>query len=313
MRKKRVVLFALIGLLVFLAALAFAGNYFYTYSLIPRRGERAPGVPDAEYSSAAEAWPGQGAYEWLDASAHDVWIESADGLRLRGQRVDADTGRYAILAHGYSANGRSMAAFGERFHAMGFTVLIPDLRGHGESEGHYIGMGWHDRLDMLRWIDAIVREDPGAKILLFGISMGGATVMMTAGEALPPNVKAIVEDCGYTSVWDEFSGQMKEQFGLPPFPLMQAASAVTKLRAGFWLSEADAVKQVARSKTPILFIHGEEDAFVPFWMLEVLYEAAGCEKEKLAVPGAGHGMASSIDPDTYWSTVEAFIGRYLVP
>ena len=83
---------------------------------------------------------------------------------------------------------------------MGFTVLMPGLRGHGESTGHYIGMGWHNRLDMLRWIDEIVRDDPEAEIVLFGISMGGATVMMTSGEALPPNVKVIVEDCGYTSV-----------------------------------------------------------------------------------------------------------------
>jgi len=250
MKKRRVALLVLIGVLVLLAALAFAGNYFYAYSLTPRRGERAPGVPDAEYEPVAGSWADRSAHEWLDASAHDVWIESADGLRLRGRRVDADSGRYAILAHGYSANGRSMAAFGKRFHELGFTVLIPDLRGHGESEGHYISMGWHDRLDMLRWIDEIVREDPGAEIVLFGISMGGATVMMTAGEALPPNVKAIVADCGYTSVWDEFSGQLRAQFGLPPIPLMQAASAVTKLRAGFWLSEADAVKQVAKSKTP---------------------------------------------------------------
>ena len=258
----------------------------------------------------AVAQPRENVYSWLDASAYDIWIKSDDGFRLRAHRVDTDGGRYAILAHGYTATGRSMAAFGKRFYEMGFTVLMPDLRGHGESEGHYIGMGWHDRLDMLLWIDAIVREDPDAEILLFGISMGGATVMMTAGEPLPPNVKAIVQDCGYTSVWDEFSGQMREQFGLPPFPMMHIASLVTKLRAGYWLSEANAVRQVAKSTTPILFIHGEEDVFVPFWMLDVLYDAANCEKEKLVIPGAGHGNASSVDPATYWSTVEAFVGWY---
>jgi len=299
MRKRRIAVFVLIGVLVLVvAALAVAGNYFYSYSLAPRRGDWASGVRSAS---------------WLDASAHDVWIQSRDGLRLRAHRVDTDTntGRYAILAHGYTANGRTMADFGRRFYDMGFTVLMPDLRGHGESEGHYIGMGWHDRLDMLLWIDAIVREDPDAEILLFGISMGGATVMMTAGEPLPPNVKAIVQDCGYTSVWDEFSGQMKEQFGLPPFPMMHVASLVTKIRAGYWLSEANAVRQVAKSTTPILFIHGEEDVFVPFWMLDVLYDAANCEKEKLVIPGAGHGNASTVDPAAYWRAVEAFVGRYI--
>ena len=135
--------------------------------------------------------------------------------------------------------------------------------------------------------------------------------MMTSGEALPPNVKVIVEDCGYTSVWDEFSGQLKEQFGLPSFPIMQAASLMTKLRARYWFSEADAVKQVAKSTTPMLFIHGEDDSFVPFWMLDVLFEASGCEKEKFIVSGAGHGVASSADPDGYWAAVGTFVEKHI--
>jgi len=305
------VLFALIGVFIFvLTVLAVAGHYFYAYALTPKRGERPPGVPDEVCDTAAGALPDRLAHEWLETAAHDVWIESFDGLKLHGLRIHADTSRYAILAHGYTANGQSMASFGKHFFDMGFTVLLPDMRGHGASEGYYIGMGWHDRLDMLQWIDGIVKREPGAEILLFGISMGGATVMMTAGEALPPNVKAIVEDCGYTSVWDEFSGQLRAQFGLPPFPMMQVASMVIKARAGFWLKEASAVKQVAQSATPILFIHGEEDNFVPFWMLDALYNAASCEKERLAIPGAGHGVASSFEPERYWATVDIFIKRY---
>ena len=111
MRKQRIVLYILPGLFVSVfAALAFAGNYFFEYSLTPRRGERAPGVPESKYKAGA-AQPRENSYNWLDASAHDIWIESADGLRLRAHRVDADGSRYAILAHGYTANGRSMATF----------------------------------------------------------------------------------------------------------------------------------------------------------------------------------------------------------
>jgi flagellar basal body-associated protein FliL len=87
MRKKRIV-FILLGMFVFvIAALAFAGNYFFGYSLSPRREERAPGVPESELEAAA-AQPRENAYDWLDTFANDTWIESADGLRLRGQRVD---------------------------------------------------------------------------------------------------------------------------------------------------------------------------------------------------------------------------------
>lgn len=303
-------LFIMLGVLLVLTALLLAvGHYFYQYALTPRRGERAPGVTDEAYSRAAAQFAADDR-NWTDDACYDIWITAGDGLRLRAHRADADGSRYAILAHGYTADGRSMAPFGKHFHDMGFTVLMPDMRGHGASDGHYIGMGWHDRKDILAWIDTIAREDPESEIILFGISMGGATVMMTSGEPLPGNVKAIIEDCGYTSVWDEFAGQLKAQFGLPPFPVMYAASAVTWLRAGFRFSEADAAAQVAKSVTPILFIHGEEDRFVPYGMLDVLYQAANCDKERLSVPGAGHGTACAADPVRYWAAVEAFIGKY---
>ena len=143
-----------------------------------------------------------------------------------------------------------------------------------------------------------VELDPEAEIVLYGVSMGAATVMMASGEAdLPVQVRCVIEDCGYTSVWDEFSGQLKELFGLPPFPVLNAADLVCRIRAGYSITEASALRQVERSVTPTLFIHGEEDTFVPFWMLEELYQAASCEKEKLAVPGAAHAESAAVAPE----------------
>ena len=65
----------------------------------------------------------------------------------------------------------------------------------------------------------MISADKNAEIVLYGVSMGGATVMMASGEDLPGNVKAIIEDCGYSSVWDEFSYQLQALFNLPEFPL----------------------------------------------------------------------------------------------
>ena len=150
-------------------------------------------------------------------------------------------------------------------------------------------------------------------MVLFGVSMGGARVMMTAGEAdLSPSVKCVIEDCGYTSVWDEFAGQLQEMFGLPTFPVLDAASLVTQIRAGYGFKEASAVEQLKKNVRPMLFIHGEEDTFVPYSMLDVVYSAcAGPDKERLSVPGAGHGEASWKDPELYWSTVGAFLDKYM--
>lgn len=83
-------------------------------------------------------------------------------------------------------------------------MIAPDLRGLRRERGRLCRHGVADREDILRWIDFILADDPQAKIVIHGISMGAATTMMTAGESTPDNVKAFVEDCGYTSVWDYF-------------------------------------------------------------------------------------------------------------
>lgn len=135
-----------------------------------------------------------------------------------------------------------MARYVKRFHDRGMNVLAPAARAHERSGGGYIGMGWPERLDIVAWIEQIVQADPEARILVFGESMGAATAMNVAGESLPANVKCIIEDCGYTSVWDEFSLQLKDVFGLPSFPLLDVANLVCNVRAGYDFHKASSVE-----------------------------------------------------------------------
>ena len=204
-----------------------------------------------------------------------------------------------------------MAAYAENFYDMGYNVMIPDLRAHGESEGYYIGMGWDDRNDIINLIEYIIAEDGKAEIVLFGVSMGAATVMMVSGEKLPSNVKAVVEDCGYTSAWDQFAYQLKTLFNLPKFPMMNIADIICKIRAGYFISDASAIKQVKKTSIPTLFIHGDSDSFVPFEMQEKLYDACSAEKEKVVIEGATHARAAYTNPELYWLSVENFLDKYV--
>lgn len=219
--------------------------------------------------------------------------------------------KWVVVVHGYMSKAKEMLRWVRGFYEKGYNVLALDLRGHGESEGDYIGMGWPNRVDLMKWIDEIVKNDSNAEIVLFGVSMGAATVMMASGEKLPPNVKVIVEDCGYSSVSGIFVHQLDDLFGLPEFPVINAANTVIKQRAGYDIYQASAVEQVAKNKTPMLFIHGQEDDFVPFEMLDSLYQATKGDKEKLIVPEAGHGQSVLVSPDLYWDTIEDFVGKYL--
>ena len=305
-KTKKIILIVLAVLLVLAAGgLAFAGNYLFRFALDPQFG----GMIDNSHD-----WGLEGDSAWLDENSEDRWLTSRDGLKLHGLYLarPEQSHRYAVLCHGYGSIPQFMGRSAARFYDMGYNILAPAARAHELSEGRYASMGWLERRDIVDWVDTLVEQDPEAEIVLYGISMGGATVMMTAGEELPVNVKCVIEDCGYSSVWDEFAGQLEEMFGLPTFPVLDAASLVTQIRAGFGFKEASAVEQLKKASLPILFIHGEDDTFVPYAMLDVVYEAcASPEKERLSIPGAGHGGASGTDPELYWSTVEAFLARHM--
>ncbi|MFF5994773.1 alpha/beta hydrolase [Lysinibacillus sp. KU-BSD001] len=319
--KKKLLIFLTIFVILIGVAYFAVGNYFYNYALSATdEKEFMEDNPHLADSTAIDPIIEQQASDLDDQFEAEyppssLWIESNDEWQLKlhadlyENREQSD--KWVLIAHGYTSRADNMTRWIRSFYENGYHVLAPDLRGHGDSEGEYIGMGWHDRLDLLQWIDEIRNINPNAEIVLFGVSMGAATVMMASGEDLPSNVKVIVEDCGYSSVSDVFIYQLDDLFGLPEFPVLHAANTVSNIRAGYDIYEASAVKQVAKSKTPMLFIHGDGDTFVPYEMLDDVYNAAQVEKEKLIIPNAAHGDAVKVDPDTYWETVWRFVGKYI--
>lgn len=247
--------------------------------------------------------------KWYSENGEDVYIMS-DSLRLHGKLFKNSGTKYALVCHGYTSKAKHMAGFVNKFYSLGYNVLAVDARAHGDSEGTKIGMGWVERFDVIEWIKYIISLEPDAQIILHGVSMGASTVLMASGEELPKNVKAIIADCGYTSEWDEFK-QEADVLHIPWFPVLNASSAISKVRDGYDFKQASAVEQVKKSHIPTLFIHGSKDELVPYGMLNELYSAANCEKEILTIQGAGHALSSSVAPELYWNTVETFLKKHL--
>ena len=303
-KMKIFIIMILIILLLLTIAYFMIGNYFYNIALNPNTSkEFILGVIQDTQEQPK------------DERAEDVYITSTNNsnLRLHAYEIvnkqNSDT--WVIVVHGYYGKANDMGYYAKDYYKRGYNILAVDLRGHGQSEGDYIGMGWHDRLDIIDWANYLINKNPNCQIILHGISMGAATVMMATGEDLPANVKVAIEDCGYSSIWEEFEEQLYVLFNLPTFPVLNAASAVCKIRAGYMLEEGSAIEQVKKSKTPTLFIHGSEDKFVPFEMLDKVYQAANCEKQKLIIEGAAHAEASSVNPTLYWKTIDEFIEKNL--
>lgn len=315
-----IIIISVIALAMSLVLLVAASFYFYDIAISRDKKEFLQYSEDLKdnFSEAARASEDnelKGA-EWVESMSYETWtLSSEDGLKLVGFFLPAElpTNRVAILAHGYSSEGKEMGTYAKFYHdVLGYHVLMPDARGHGASEGDYIGFGWPERKDYLLWIKRVIEVvGQDAKIILHGVSMGGATVMMVSGEELPEQVKAVIEDCGYTSVEDELGYQLKRLYHLPSFPILNATSLLTKLKAGYSFSEASALNQLKKNKLPILFIHGGKDTFVPTEMVYRLYDNCKAPKELLVVEGAGHGLSYSVDRKSYENKVLEFIGSYV--
>lgn len=320
--KKLLIIFLIVIILIGII-LVGVGNYFVNYAIAREGGggdrevKNSDVVEAEELATDAEKTIAENRKKekelsdnWVSNIKNEkVEIKSFDNLTLRGTKylLEEDTNKWVIVCHGYHSNPESVLSIGRHFSEKGYNVLIPSMRASNESEGDYIGMGWLDKEDLKGWINLIVSENKDAEIILHGSSMGGATVLMTSGEDLPSNVKAIVEDSGYTSVWDIFASEAKVRFNLPSFPILNMFQLVANVRADYDIKEASSVEQVKNAKVPILFIHGDQDDFVPLYMCDEVYEACNSKKEKLIIKDAGHTESRYKEPETYYNKIFEFL------
>ena len=315
MRRKSRFLLAIIVATTLVAAIIGTAFYMLDYSLGYAKEERKT----ADYWKKRMKDECPWTAEWQDsiyrhACIKDTFVNMPSQYKAHALYLLAPkaTRKTAVIVHGYKVRAEGMLHIAYLYnHELGYNVLLPDLYGHGESEGDHIQMGWNDRWDVMKWAevaDEIFADDTTTQQVLHGISMGAATIMALSGEMTPAYILGFVEDCGFSSVWEEFSGQLQEQFGLPSFPLMNVTSLLCNLRYGWSFTEANQQKQVEQSTKPMLFIHGDKDTFVPYPMLARLYQAKTTgNKDIYVAEGSEHAKAYADHRKEYTRRVKEFV------
>ncbi len=316
MKRKKIILIVVIVLILLIAAIIGAAQYLIDYSLKPlNRGRDIKGSWEYMFDKYPYIKPWKDSLE-KTAALKDTFIYAPDGVRLHAYYIAAaqPTKKTAVIVHGYTDNAIRMMMIGYMYNnKLGYNTLLPDLRDTGLSGGDEIQMGWLDRIDVRQWMGVANNiYGDSTQMVVHGISMGAATVMMESGDTPQPSyVKCFVEDCGYTSVWDEFGLQLKEEFHVPSFPILNVASMMCQMEFGWNFKEASALKQVAKCNLPMFFIHGDIDTYVPTWMVFKLYEAKPEPKELWVVPGAIHAMSYYTHTKEYTEKVKAFTDQYI--
>jgi fermentation-respiration switch protein FrsA (DUF1100 family) len=276
-------------------------------------------------STAAIGWvgseralrPASPHYKWTLADYPDLHpdkfkVHSATGIDLEGRFFPGSSRAMVILVSGYGDTEDLMLPYAEFLHQAGFNTLIYNARARGNSGGEYVTLGVLERIDLegiVQYAASRPDVDPH-KIGALGVSMGGATVIMTG--AYDPTLRAIVDDCGFSDVQSVIASSFEHFIHLPAIPFAPITLWIASYRAGI---DVDAIRPVdvigKISPRPILIIHGKDDLIVPVSNSERNYQAAREPKQLWLVPGAKHAAAHKIAKAEYEKRVIAFFDKGL--
>lgn len=310
-------LFLWIGIIAAVIVLAVLIGAYVVYRMAFGRNDKVIGTPvdfpDSEYYTPYAEEMTRNIKLFLDIPYEDVYIKSHDGLKLHGKFYEGQKDKpVLIFFHGYRANA---TRDGSGIHTLGtvkgINILVITQRSHNESEGKTITFGIKESMDCLSWIEYVKsRFGEDKKVILWGISMGAATVLTAAGRELPDNVLGIGADCGFSSPKEILKSVIKSM-KLPVELSYQLVRLGGKIYGGFDVEETSAVDAMTRAKVPILFIHGLDDDFVPCDMSRKNYDACVSDKQILLVEKAGHGMSYYVDMKKTEEAVFAFLDKIM--
>ena len=305
-------------LVVFAAVVLVALVCFLFVFFVPRIKKYDPEaipLPQGETYRPYHELMKQWVLEGRSMPYRDFYIKSFDGLTLHARYYEYQKGAVTeIMFHGYRGTAeRDLSGGLQRCFALGRNVLLVDQRTTCKSGGHVITFGIREHRDCLSWVEFATQQfGSEVPLVLTGISMGASTVLMAAGKPLPPNVKGVLADCGFTTA-EAIIKKCSKDLHLPANLLYPFVKLGAKLFGGFDLEEYSALEGVKNSTLPIIFVHNDGDGFVPFEMSKELYAAANGPKCFVEISGNGHGLSYLLDNQKYFEHVTQFFTRNGLP
>lgn len=247
--------------------------------------------------------------EYINSTPHK-WVEtvSFDGLKLKGRYYDNAKKNTVIIFHGYrSSAARDMSCAVQMYSSFGFNVLLVDQRAHGRSEGRLITFGVKESRDVLSWVNFVTEKYAPQKIVLGGMSMGATTVLLATSQGLPPTVKAVVADCGYTSPVDIIKIVAEKDFKIKADFFIPFLDLFCRIFGKFSIVNISTVDSLKNCKIPVMMIHGEADGFVPCEMSKQAIKSCNEKSRLLTVDGADHGFSFLIDKPRVLQEIKDFL------
>ncbi len=210
---------------------------------------------------------------------------TSDGLRLAALLyLPRETPAGALLVcHGAGSRKENHAIMGEQAAAAGLAALVPDLRGHGESEGVMDADGWHD---VVAAGERLLAESGAPWLAGRGSSMGGFLLLLAARER-PALFRSLVLLCP-ADPGSLLDGLDRLDRGLEPSdPDVPSDGRFDSASLRPFLHGVD-LMEAARGRSRVLLAHARDDAAVPFSHSERLAAVLAPPWRFIAVESGGH-------------------------
>ena len=250
---------------------------------------------------------------WREAqNAKEVKITSHDNLTLVASLYEnpAKKGVF-LLFHGYRSNTiKDFDCILEKYYNLGYSLLVPDQRAHGRSEGKYITYGILERFDCKKWIE-FVKELYGKNVPIYldGLSMGATTVLMAAGLNIEANIRGIISDSAFSSPVQIIEKVGHDDLKLPKWLFLPQIKLLCRMIAHFDLDATTTYEALKNTDLPILFIHGTADELVPYEMAKKHCSLENNKRELVSIEGATHAFGYIVNTSLVESKLFAFIKR----
>lgn len=246
-------------------------------------------------------------------NAKNIHIKNNQGIKLRGLLIDEkEAAKTLVILHPFGLEAKDMALyvpfFKERYPS--WNILLIDACRHGQSDGYIRGLGIKDVNDLICWNRYLIKEYGNKhQIILYGKEAGANTILKAASKHLLKNVKAIISDGAYTSVYDILGYRMVKDYKVPKFPTMRMIKRKIKQEIKINIKESYPL-MLKHNDIPTIFIHMKDDDFVPLDMVYPLYNTNRGSKV-LFVLKDEHYLYELEETDEFKNTLKDFISKYV--
>ncbi len=244
--------------------------------------------------------------EFINYPHEEIYIKNNRNIKLYGELRKSKNPQnnkpiVILFSHGHLSNGKCDVPLFYNFQLNNYDLLSIDHEGNGNSEGKHSGFGIYEYENILLWVNKINEiYNHNVDIYLHGVSMGSNSILLTVDKKME-NVKGLIADCGYTSTYDIVKHLTKFHFAA--FSVCLFNSLILKRN----VFKYSTLKTLKNSLYPILFIHGDNDKFVPTFMSLKNEKVCSSKHKIILFKNAGHARSYFEDPVLYEQEFNDFI------